>query len=104
MEYFKYFRPERADVLENMKVRFTQASVLNDPFESFPGIIQKNKEWYKKEFTKIISREADEHNFRSVVKRKQFLRARKRDFGSFYKCYTDEKKLGSDLVNLLIQL
>ncbi len=93
MEYFKYLSPDRIDVLENLKIRYTQAHALNDPFESFPGIIQKNKEWYRKTFLKIISDEADEHNFRNDVKRKQYIRARKKDFENFYHCYTDEKWL-----------
>ena len=38
MPVFKYLAPERIDVLENLKIRFTQASALNDPFESLPMI------------------------------------------------------------------
>ena len=90
MQYFKYLNPERIDVLKNLKVRYTQACALNDPFESFPGIIQKDKEWYKKAFLRNIENEAKNHHFRSDVKKKQYIRSRKKGFDNFYKCYTDE--------------
>ena len=93
MEYFKYLNPERIDVLQNLKVRYTQACALNDPFESFPGIIQKDKEWYKRAFLRNIESEAKHQQFRTDVKRKQYIRARKKDFDNFYKCYTDEEWL-----------
>ena len=93
LEYFKYLNPERIDVLKNLKIRYTQACALNDPFESFPGIIQRDKEWYKKAFMRNIESEAKDQNFRSDVKRKQYIRARKKDFDNFYKCYSDEKWL-----------
>jgi hypothetical protein len=38
MPYYKYVVPDRVDVLSNLKIRFTQPSALNDPFESFPAI------------------------------------------------------------------
>lgn len=102
MEYFKYLSPERADVLENLKIRFTQAFALNDPFESFPGIVQKDKEWYRKKFLKMICEEADGFNFRSPVKRKQYKRARKRDFDNFYRCYTDEEWLFEQAQSIIL--
>ena len=93
MEYFKYLNPERIDVLENLKIRYTQAFALNDPFESFPGIIQKDKDWYKKAFLRNISNDAKMQNFRSEAKKKQYIRARKKGFDNFYKCYTNKKWL-----------
>jgi len=33
---FKYLRPERLDVVENLEIRFTQPGALNDPFELRP--------------------------------------------------------------------
>jgi hypothetical protein len=36
MTIFKYIRPERIDVIENLEIRFTQADALNDPFELRP--------------------------------------------------------------------
>ena len=93
MELYKYLRPERIDVLQNLKIRYTQACALNDPFESFPAIIQKDKEWYKRQFLKRIESEADRYSFSNAVKRKQFIRARKREFDNFYRCYTDEEWL-----------
>lgn len=93
LELFKYLNPERIDVLKSLKVRYTQATALNDPFESFPAIIQKDREWYKRQFSKRIENEANQYDFRSKVKRKQFVRSRKREFENFYRCYTDEKWL-----------
>ncbi len=36
MTLFKYIRPERIDVIENLEIRFTQPDALNDPFELHP--------------------------------------------------------------------
>jgi hypothetical protein len=36
MALFKYIRPERIDVIENLEIRFTQPDALNDPFELRP--------------------------------------------------------------------
>jgi hypothetical protein len=33
---YKYLRPERADVLKSLEIRFTQPNALNDPFELRP--------------------------------------------------------------------
>lgn len=38
MALFKYIRPERIDVIENLEIRFTQPDALNDPFELHPPI------------------------------------------------------------------
>lgn len=36
MTLYKYVRPERIDVIENLELRFTQPGALNDPFELRP--------------------------------------------------------------------
>jgi hypothetical protein len=36
MTLYKYIRPERIDVVENLEIRFTQPNALNDPFELQP--------------------------------------------------------------------
>jgi hypothetical protein len=36
MTLFKYIRPERIDMIENLEIRFTQPDALNDPFELHP--------------------------------------------------------------------
>jgi Protein of unknown function (DUF2971) len=36
MTLFKYIRPERIDVIQNLEIRFTQPDALNDPFELQP--------------------------------------------------------------------
>jgi Protein of unknown function (DUF2971) len=41
---YKYVRPERIDIIENLELRFTQPGALNDPFElrpRFEGIISE---------------------------------------------------------------
>jgi hypothetical protein len=38
MPYYKYVTPDRVDILENLKIRYTQVSALNDPFEAFPAV------------------------------------------------------------------
>ena len=35
---YKYLAKNRADVIENMKIRFTQPKELNDPFELYPQL------------------------------------------------------------------
>jgi hypothetical protein len=35
---YKYTRPERVDILERLKIRFTQPEELNDPFECAPYV------------------------------------------------------------------
>ena len=39
MSYYKYLPPQRVDILENLKIRFTQVSALNDPFEGLPAVL-----------------------------------------------------------------
>jgi hypothetical protein len=36
MSLYKYFVPERLDVVRNTKIRFSQHTALNDPFEMKP--------------------------------------------------------------------
>lgn len=46
MNLFKYCPPERIDILKNLRVRFTQPSHLNDPFEGkpyFQSVLLKDK-------------------------------------------------------------
>ena len=38
MTLFKYIRPERTDIIQNLEIRFTQPDALNDPFELRPHI------------------------------------------------------------------
>ncbi|HFQ5086850.1 TPA: hypothetical protein ACGUVT_004472 [Vibrio vulnificus] len=83
MQYFKYLNPQRIDVLENLKIRYTQAIALNDPFEVFPAIIDKDKDWYMRQFITRIEAEAAEINFRSPVKKKQYIRAERKIFQIF---------------------
>jgi hypothetical protein len=55
MPYYKYLRPERIDVLNNLKIRFTQVSALNDPFEYFPAVSSSDRDPFKEiEFQRRI--------------------------------------------------
>ena len=48
MIVYKYIRPDEiiiSKVLEEMKIRFTQPSALNDPFECFPCMTQVRDHW-----------------------------------------------------------
>src|SRR3990172_9979437 len=40
MVVYKYLTPDRVDVLEHSRIRFTQPAALNDPFEMFPCFLQ----------------------------------------------------------------
>lgn len=93
MIYYKYLTPERIDVLENFKIRFTQVSAFNDPFESLPAIIQKNKEWYWSRFKQIVNDEIRELGITRESKKIHYFRGRKKDFPNWHWCYSDENWL-----------
>ena len=38
--FYKYLPPARVDVLQDLRIRYTQISALNDPFESPRGTPQ----------------------------------------------------------------
>ena len=46
LRLFKYFHPERTDVLRNAAIRFSSTKVLNDPFELKPYISGFSNEGY----------------------------------------------------------
>ncbi len=90
MEYFKYLAPARTDVLKDLKVRFTQAAALNDPFESFPAIVPKNEDWFRTAFAQRIQGEIQERGISNVVARAQYQQNRQREFDQFYAMYSAE--------------
>ena len=90
---YKYLCPERVDVLQNLNIRFTQVSALNDPFESFPGVMLAGREWYRHEFNARVEAEIEQRGIKSVSKKKQHRRARRKEFEPFLKCHTDRKWL-----------
>ena len=50
MILYKYLSPDRIDVIQNLKIRFTQPLYLNDPYESNPNITgteMTNEQWDK---------------------------------------------------------
>lgn len=54
---YKYLSKDRVDVLQNLKIRFSQPQALNDPFESLPLI---NLEAPTRELIKKIEKDAEE--------------------------------------------
>ena len=91
--FYKYLSPERIDVLQNLRIRFTQVSALNDPFESYPGVLIGSRDWYLNIFRARIEGEMNQLSIRSEAKRKQYWRTKKNEFEHFHKCYTDVKWL-----------
>jgi len=55
---YKYFGPERCEVLDNWLVRFTQAGALNDPFELKPHIASYGT---SEELREVAERKWEEH-------------------------------------------
>lgn len=56
---YKYLTPERIDILENLKIRFTQPKYFNDPFDSIYNIkTLVSKEMLQKDFD--VERVCDE--------------------------------------------
>jgi len=92
---YKYLHPDRVDVLQNLQIRFTQVSGLNDPFESLPGTIQKDREWYLQQFhEKRVDFEMLRLGITGENEREQFKRdCEKEHFNNFLTCYTDQKWL-----------
>lgn len=88
---YKYLSPERIDVLESLRIRFTQVSALNDPFESLPGATLENPEWYKTYFERRRASAAQRLGLSSPPE--QAERRRGEQFAHFLKCYTDREWL-----------
>ena len=94
MNLYKYLPPERVDIIENLKIRFTQTAVLNDPFESFPGTaVTKPKEYYQNKFEEKIKEELAQNSFLREVERKRVFRDKK-------KLFPTETALASIQINL----
>ena len=66
--FYKYLSSKRTDVLQDLKIRFTQVSALNDPFESLPGIMLGDRDWYLDVFGERVEREIVKRGIRSPVK------------------------------------
>jgi len=54
--YYKYLPAERKDIIENLKIRFTQPGGLNDPFESVPLIKDDNDPFWQKRQPDLAAR------------------------------------------------
>src|SRR5438093_1175256 len=70
---FKYCSPERTDILENLKIRFTQPVLFNDIFECFPGTDQRTD--FQAAYRNCALRTA-----RTVFANPQWDRKRRREF------------------------
>jgi hypothetical protein len=93
--FYKYLTPARVDVLRDLKIRFTQVSALNDPFESLPGVVIRDRDWYLEKFRDRVENEIVQLGMRSQVKKKQYRCARKKAFEHFFTCSTDLEWLTS---------
>ncbi len=65
MPLYKYLNAERVDVLDKLKIRITQPSALNDPFESLP-MIEKIME--EGDFYSLINDQVEKSELRETVK------------------------------------
>lgn len=65
MAIYKYLHQDRIDVLDNLKIRFTQPSALNDPFESLPMIERIMEE---NDFYKLLNDHVGENELRKTIK------------------------------------
>jgi len=67
MSIYKYVIADRIDILENSRIRFTQPSALNDPFEMQPFIIAFDEEpKLIEEYEQILNSEMDQYLSQSL--------------------------------------
>lgn len=91
---YKYLSPSRIDVLQGLRIRFTQASALNDPFESLPGATLERREWYMHYFQCRIDDDIQRLGITERGVRRKFAQQQiRKRFGTFLQCYTDKKWL-----------
>lgn len=55
---YKYFHPERSDILRDLKIRFSNPANFNDPFEVCPRFDQWTKKTMDKEVQKCVLQNA----------------------------------------------
>lgn len=89
MILYKYLSPKRVDVLENLKIRFTQVAVLNDPFESLPGALLECEDWYLKRYKELIDTQARENGITDRPARRRFLKEKMEGYTPWMKELTD---------------
>lgn len=65
MALYKYLNAERVDVLDKLRIRITQPSALNDPFESLPMI---EKIMGEGDFYSLINDQVEKSELRETVK------------------------------------
>lgn len=91
---YKYLKPERVDVIDALQVRYTQMNALNDPFEGYPGVGQpESREFYWEKYLEEAKSRFPFFESISPAKKKQYIRALKKDFPAYYKYETDPDRL-----------
>jgi hypothetical protein len=60
MELYKYLKPERSEIVENLMIKFSQPNDFNDPFESLPFIssimsIDSADKFYRENYEEVIN-------------------------------------------------
>lgn len=73
MELFKYLRPSRLDVIENLMIRFSRPNDFNDPFESLPCIggiknLNVTDDFYKENIEKRMEIIENDNIFKYISK------------------------------------
>lgn len=74
MFLYKYLPAERIDVLENLKIRFTQAGSLNDPFELkpyFPSLLSEG--FYQRSLNEEFRKIYDSEGYSKLVSYDAFI-------------------------------
>ena len=66
MSLYKYVAPERADILKNGVIRFTQPSAFNDAFETFPCFTAGLPDEYIQDF--LTNHKPDKLEFEKMLK------------------------------------
>ncbi len=87
MPYYKYVAPDRIDVLRTLKIRYTQISDLNDPFEALPSIEKtlserEYKDYARKEIRRHTRNLPDATPSRLKEFRKKLLQDAMEDFSN----------------------
>lgn len=74
MSIYKFVNDERIDILENLKIRFTQPKEFNDPFEMYPYIESLlPKEFFNKVLEKQNDKEFEKNYLEGIPKEYKFL-------------------------------
>ena len=99
MILYKYFPPERIDVLRNRRVRFTQPADFNDPFEFKPVIREISsddavKEHVEKNFDRMVDEELAKYGAIVPALAKnlfpEFIATQKKNLPALFKAFSPQ--------------